>query len=84
MALLFAFDGLIGTTRISGGLYAVVYKEASLEECFTTWDYIFDVWLEQNGYQPDHRNFYINHLNNAQTHLENLHIFDLCIPIKPL
>jgi AraC family transcriptional regulator len=77
-------EGLIGTTTISGGLYAVVHKEASLEECFTTWDYIFDVWFEQNGYQPDHRNFYINHLNDAKAHPQNLHIFDMCIPIKPL
>ncbi|RPD46075.1 AraC family transcriptional regulator [Paracnuella aquatica] len=79
-----AGEGLIGTTTISGGLYAVVHKEASLEECFTTWDYIFEVWFEQNGYQPDHRNFYINHLNDAKTHPQNLHIFDMCIPVKPL
>jgi len=77
-------EGLIGTTTISGGLYAVVHKEASLEECFTTWDYIFEVWFEQNGYQPDHRNFYINHLNDATTHPQNLHIFEMCIPVKPL
>lgn len=79
-----AGEGLIGTTQISGGLYAVVHKEASLEECFSTWDYIFEVWFEQNGYQPDHRNFYINHLNDARTHPQNLHIFDMCIPVKPL
>jgi AraC family transcriptional regulator len=79
-----AGEGLIGTTKISGGLYAVVHKEAGLEECFTTWDYIFEVWFEQNGYQPDHRNFYINHLNDATTHPQKLHIFDMCIPVKPL
>ena len=77
-------DGLIGTTTISGGLYAVIHKEATLAECFTTWDYIFEVWFEQNGYQPDHRNFYINHLNDAKSHPQKLHIFDMCIPIKPL
>jgi len=77
-------EGLIGTTAVSGGLYAVVHKEATLEECFTTWDYIFEVWFEQNGYQPDHRNFYIRHLNDAKTHPQNLHIFDMCIPVKPL
>jgi AraC family transcriptional regulator len=77
-------DGLIGTTTISGGLYAVVHKEASLAECFTAWDYIFEVWFEQNDYQPDHRNFYISHLNDAKSHPQKLHIFDMCIPVKPL
>lgn len=77
-------EGLIGTTNISGGLYAVVHKEASLAECFTTWDYIFEVWFEQNGYQPDHRNYYISHLNDAKSHPQKLHIFDMCIPVKRL
>ncbi|OLY93947.1 AraC family transcriptional regulator [Cnuella takakiae] len=79
-----AGEGLIGTTTISGGLYVVVHKEASLDACFTTWDYLFNEWLEQNGYQPDHRNFYINHLNDANTHPQKLHIFDMCIPVKRL
>lgn len=79
-----AGEGLIGTTTISGGLYVVVHKEASLDACFTTWDYLFNEWLVQNGYQPDHRNYYINHLNDANTHPQKLHIIDMCIPVKHL
>lgn len=79
-----AGEGLIGTTIISGGLYVVVHKEASLDACFTTWDYLFNEWMVQNGYQPDHRNFYINHLNDANAHPQKLHIFDMCIPVKRL
>ncbi|WP_289036983.1 GyrI-like domain-containing protein [uncultured Zobellia sp.] len=77
-------DGIIGRTTISGGQYAVVHKEATMEDCFKTWDYIFDIWFPNNGYQPDARNFYINHLNDAKARPEGLFIFDMCIPVKPL
>ncbi|MBJ6119540.1 AraC family transcriptional regulator [Pontibacter sp. BT310] len=77
-------EGFIGRTTLSGGMYAVVHKEATMAECFSTWDYIFEDWFPANGYQPDNRNFYINHLNEAEKHPQKLHIFDMCIPVKPL
>jgi AraC family transcriptional regulator len=77
-------EGIIGRTTLSGGKYAVVHKEATMDECFSTWDYIFEEWFPTNGYQPDNRNFYINHLNESEKHPQKLHIFDMCIPVKPL
>lgn len=77
-------EGLIGNTIISGGLYAVFHKEAPMSECFKTWNYIYEVWFEENGYQPDSRNFFLSHLNDPKLHPENLHIIDIYIPIKLL
>lgn len=77
-------EGLIGTTKISGGLYAVFHKEAPMSECFKTWKYIYGTWFEENGYQPDHRNFFLSHLNDPNTHPKNFHIIDIYIPIKLL
>jgi AraC family transcriptional regulator len=77
-------EGIIGRTTLTGGQYAVVHKEATMAECFTTWDYIFEEWFPANGYQPDNRNFYINHLNEPEKHPQKLHVFDMCIPVKPL
>ncbi|MBF4515950.1 AraC family transcriptional regulator [Flavobacterium sp. ANB] len=77
-------EGLIGNTIISGGLYAIFHKEAPITECFKTWNYIYDVWFEENGYQPDNRNFFLSHLNDPKTHPENFHIIDIYIPIKLL
>jgi AraC family transcriptional regulator len=77
-------EGLIGNTTISGGLYAIFHKEAPMTECFKTWNYIYDVWFEENGYQPDNRNFFLSHLNDPKTHPENFHIIDIYIPIKLL
>lgn len=77
-------EGIIGTTTISGGLYAIFHKEAPMSECFETWNYIYEVWFEENGYQPDSRNFFLSHLNDPNSHPENFHIIDIYIPIKPL
>ncbi|WP_445737612.1 AraC family transcriptional regulator [Mariniflexile sp.] len=57
-------EGLIGTTKISGGLYAIFHKEAPMSECLKTWKYIYDIWFEENGFQPDNRNFFLIHLND--------------------
>ena len=77
-------EGVIGSTVISGGLYAIFHKEAPMSECFKTWNYIYEVWFEENGYQPDNRNFFLSHLNDPKLHPENLHIIDIYIPIKLL
>ncbi|MDQ6527788.1 AraC family transcriptional regulator [Flavobacterium sp. LHD-85] len=77
-------EGIIGNTTISGGLYAIFHKEAPMSECFKTWSYIYEVWFEENGYQPDNRNFFLSHLNDPKLHPENHHIIDIYIPIKLL
>jgi AraC family transcriptional regulator len=79
-----AGEGIIGNTIISGGLYAIFHKEAPMSECFKTWNYIYEVWFQENGYQPDNRNFFLSHLNDPKLHPENLHIIDIYIPIKLL
>jgi AraC family transcriptional regulator len=77
-------EGIIGTTKLSGGLYAIFHKEAPMSECMTTWKYIYDNWFEENGYQPDNRNFFLSHLNDPKTHPEHFHSIDMYIPVKPL
>ena len=77
-------EGVIGKTTIPGGKYVVLHKEGTLDECFAAWDYLYNEWFPTSGYQPDSRGVYLNHLNDAKTHPEGLHIFDMCISVKPL
>ena len=77
-------EGLVGTTKISGGLYGIFHKEAPIRECFKIWNFIYEVWFEENGYQPDNRNFFLSHLNDPKMHPKNFHVVDIYIPIKPL
>lgn len=77
-------DGIVGITEITGGLYVIVHEEGTMEECYGSWQYLFNLWLPANGYQPDSRNFYISHLNDPKTHPEHHHIFELYVPVKIL
>ncbi len=77
-------DGIIGKTIIKGGKYLILHKEGTLDECFSAWDYLYSTWFPNSEYQPDERGVYLNHLNDAKTHPKGLHIFDMCISIKPL
>lgn len=55
-----------------------------MSECFKTWNYIYKVWFEENGYLPDNRNFFLSHLNDPKLHPKNHHIIDIYVPIKLL
>ncbi|SIT11968.1 transcriptional regulator, AraC family [Zobellia uliginosa] len=77
-------EGTIGKTVIKGGKYVVLHKEGTLDECFSAWDYLYNEWFPNSGYQPDDRGVYLNHLNDPKTHPQGLHIFDMCISVKPL
>ncbi|MDJ1504321.1 AraC family transcriptional regulator [Xanthocytophaga agilis] len=79
-----AGEGEIGIAQISGGQYAVIHLEGDIRESGEAWTYVYKEWLSDNGYQPDNRNFYINHLNNPKEHPQQLHMVDMCIPVKPL
>ncbi|PQA59664.1 AraC family transcriptional regulator [Siphonobacter curvatus] len=79
-----AGDGIIGTAEITGGLFAVVYKEGTMEECQESWQYFFSQWLPANGYRPDHRNFYMSHLNDHKMHPLRHYIYEMYVPVMPL
>jgi AraC family transcriptional regulator len=76
-------EAVIETTSISGGLYAVFHKEASLSECFKKWNFYFEVWFEENGYQPDNRDFFLRNRKESKTHPQHYAIVDIYLPIKP-
>ncbi len=77
-------DGEIGIRTISGGQYVVIHMESSMKEAEEAWDIVFREWLPNSGFQPDDRNYYLNHLNDPKTHPNNSHIVDMCLPVKPL
>jgi len=77
--------GDVGKRNLSGGQYAVIHlDEATIDECQNAWKIVFDNWLPESGYQPDDRNYYIEHLNNPEEHPEKLHCVNMCLPIKAL
>lgn len=79
-----AAAGEIGNRKLSGGQYAVVHMEAPMADCYAAWEIVFNEWLPESGFQPDDRDYYLNHLNDPKSHPQQLHIVDMCIPVKPL
>lgn len=75
-------EGEIGKTMIPGGTYAVIYKEGTLDECFSAWDYLYNHWLPGSGFNADSRGVFLNHLNDSKTHPEGLHIFEMNVSIQ--
>jgi AraC family transcriptional regulator len=77
-------EGEIGKTTIAGGKYAVARFEVTVDRYGDAWNAVFGGWLPQSGYQPvDGPCFEVYH-NDPEKHPEHKHIFDICVPVKPL
>jgi len=77
-------EGEIGKTSIQGGRYAVARFEIAVEQYGDAWNAVYGGWLPESGYQPaDGPCFELYH-NDPEQHPEHKHIFDICIPVKPL
>lgn len=77
-------EGEIGKMAIPAGKYAVARFEISPEEYADAWNAVFGGWLPESGYQPADGPCYELFLNNPDEHPEKKHIFDICVPVKPL
>jgi AraC family transcriptional regulator len=77
-------DGAVGKTTIEGGRYAVARFEIAVNQYGDAWNAVYGGWLPESGYQPaDGPCFELYH-NDPNEHPEHKHIFDICIPVKPL
>lgn len=77
-------DGEIGKMTIPGGKFAVARFEINNDEFEACWDAVMGGWLPESGYQPDDRLCYEMYHNDYKEHPEQKHIFDICVPVKPL
>ena len=77
-------DGEIGRMTIPGGSFAVAWFEINPDEYGDAWNAVMKDWLPGSGYQPDDRLCYEWYLNDPKQHPEGKHIFNICLPVKPL
>jgi AraC family transcriptional regulator len=77
-------DGEIGKMTVPGGKFAVARFEIFEDQYQEAWDAIYGAWLPESGYQPDDRLCYELFHNDPNQHPERKHIFDICVPVKPL
>lgn len=77
-------EGEIGKTLIHGGKYAVAHFEVGPDQYGDAWNAVFAGWLPESGYQPADGPCFELYLNNPEEHPDGKHIFDICVPVKPL
>jgi len=77
-------EGEIGRMTVPGGRFAVARFEISGDEYEDAWKAVMRDWLPGSGYQPDDRLCYEWFHNDPQQHPEGKHLFDICLPVRPL
>jgi AraC family transcriptional regulator len=77
-------DGEVGKMTLSAGKYAVARFEIRSSEFENAWNAVYGRWLPESGYQPDDRPALEICRNDPREHPQNLHIVDICVPMKPL
>ena len=77
-------DGEIGKMVVPGGKFAVARFEINVDQYAAAWDAFMGGWFPESGYQPDDRLCYELYQNDPKQHPEGKHIFDICLPVKPL
>lgn len=77
-------DGVLGTMKLDGGLYAVGHFRISQEEFSGAWNYMYQEWLTQSGYVPRNSypfEVYLNDPNQEEHHTIEV---DIYVPIEPM
>jgi AraC family transcriptional regulator len=77
-------DGEVGKMAIPAGRYAAAHFEIAPDQYGDAWNAVFGGWLPESGYQPADSPSFELYLNNPEEHPEGKHIFDICVPVKPL
>jgi len=76
--------GEVGKMTVPGGSFAVARFEIDPDRYGEAWNAIFNAWLPESGFQPDDRLCYELYQNDPNQHPEHKHIFDICVPVRPL
>ncbi len=77
-------DSEIGKMKIDGGVYVTAHFEINPDEYERAWDWVYGSWLPESGYQPDDKPCFELYGPDPKDHPQGKHIFDICVPVKPL
>lgn len=77
-------DGILGTMKLEGGLYAVGHFEIQLEEYEGAWNYMYQLWLTHSGYVPRNSCPFEVYRNDPNEDERHIHVVDIYVPIEPI
>lgn len=77
-------DGILGSMKLEGGLYAVGHFQIKQEQYADAWNYMYQEWITGSGYVP--RNYYPFEVyrNDLYTKKSSIHKVDIYVPIEPI
>ncbi|NLI97473.1 AraC family transcriptional regulator [bacterium] len=77
-------DGEINVTSIPAGRYAVSRFEGQPQDIKPAYDFLYGRWMPDSGFQPGDSPCLEIYLNDPKTDPKGRHVFEMCIPVKPL
>ena len=77
-------SGEVGKRDIPAGRYAVGRFETGSDGFGESWNAMYKDWLPSSRYLPDDRLSFELYHNDHREHPEGKHIYDICIPVKPM
>lgn len=77
-------DSEIGKMKIEGGTYVTAHFEINPDGYQDAWNWVYGQWLPESGYQPDDKPCFELYGPDPKDHPQGKHIFDICVPVKPL
>lgn len=76
-------DGILGTMKLEGGLYAVGHFQIQQEQYGDAWNYMYQQWLTGSGYIPRNSYPFEVYRNDPYVSERHIHEVDIYVPIEP-
>lgn len=77
-------DGVLGSMKLEGGLYAVGHFEIQQNQFSDAWNYMYQEWITFSGYVPRDSYPFEVYRNNPNTNENHIIKVDICVPIEPI
>ncbi|MFT8315386.1 MAG: GyrI-like domain-containing protein [Clostridium sp.] len=77
-------DGILGTMKLEGGLYAVGHFQIQQEQYSDAWNYMYQEWLTGSGYVPRNSYPFEVYCNDPYANESHIHEVDIYVPIEPI
>jgi AraC family transcriptional regulator len=77
-------DGILGTMKLEGGLYAVGQFQIRQEQYSDAWNYMYQAWLTGSGYVPRNSYPFEVYRNDPYANERHIHKVDIYLPIEPI
>lgn len=76
-------DGVLGSMKLEGGLYAVGHFTIFPDQYGDAWNYMYREWLTCSGYVPRNSYPFEVYRNNPNEEENNINKVDIYVPIEP-